>query len=315
MSLGGGGIKPKQVTLFTRQLSTLQDAGLPIVQSLQILSDMQRPGKFKHSIATVTDDVQSGNMLSESMTRFPKIWDPLYTNLVKAGETAGALDVILRRLAEFREKAERLKKKVVGALIYPAAVMTIAGAILTFIMVFIVPKFEQIFKELGIALPGITEFLIDFSRFMADYWWVLLIGIVLIIVGIKHLPPDREGRQLHRPRGDEDAGARQHPQEGLGRALHAHARHAGAVGRGLPRRARDHQRLDPDRGRAQRRAGGPRLGEGGRDHQRAAAPLGRVRRHGGEHDQGRRGDRRARPHAAQDRRHLRRGGRRRRRRR
>ncbi len=185
MSMGGGGIKPKQVTLFTRQLSTLQDAGLPIVQSLQILSDMQRPGKFKHSIATVTDDVQSGTMLSEAMSRHPKVWDKLYTNLVKAGETAGALDIILRRLAEFREKAERLRKKVVGALIYPAAVMTIAGAILTFIMVFIVPKFEQIFKELGIALPGITEFLIDFSRFMASYWWVMLIAIVLLIVGIR----------------------------------------------------------------------------------------------------------------------------------
>jgi type IV pilus assembly protein PilC len=112
---GGGGfgrIKPKVVTLFTRQLSTLQDAGLPIVQSLQILTDMQRPGKFKGSLGTVTEDVQSGTMLSEAMSRHPKIWDKLYTNLVRAGETAGALDVILRRLAEFREKAERLKKKV-----------------------------------------------------------------------------------------------------------------------------------------------------------------------------------------------------------
>ncbi len=181
----GGGVKPAVVTLFTRQLSTLQDAGLPIVQSLQILHDMQRPGRFKLSLAAVTEDVQSGTMLSESMSRHPKIWDKLYTNLVKAGETAGALDVILRRLAEFREKAERLKKKVIGALIYTATVMTIASGILTFIMVFIVPKFEQIFKELGVALPGITEALIGFSRFMGSYWWMMLLGLIFFIIGIK----------------------------------------------------------------------------------------------------------------------------------
>jgi len=178
-------VKHAHVTLFTRQLSTLQDAGLPIVQSLQILTDMQRPGRFKQSLGAVTDDVQSGTMLSEAMSRHPKIWDKLYTNLVKAGETAGALDVILRRLAEFREKAERLKKKVIGALIYPVAVMTIAGAILTFIMVFIVPKFEQIFKELGIPLPGITEALIGFSTFMANYWYMIIIGIIIFVVGLK----------------------------------------------------------------------------------------------------------------------------------
>ena len=181
----GGSVKPAQITLFTRQLSTLQDAGLPIVQSLQILTDMQRPGKFKTTMGTVTEEVQSGTMLSEAMSRHPKIWDKLYTNLVKAGETAGALDVILRRLAEFREKSQRLKKKIIGALIYPTAVMTIATGILSFIMIVIVPKFEQIFRDLGIRLPGLTEFLITISRFMADYWWVFFIVIVGVIIGFK----------------------------------------------------------------------------------------------------------------------------------
>ena len=181
----GSGVKPAQITLFTRQLSTLQDAGLPIVQSLQILTDMQRPGKFKQTLGTVTEEVQSGTMLSEAMARHPKIWDKLYTNLVKAGETAGALDVILRRLAEFREKSQRLKKKVIGALIYPTAVMTIATGILSFIMIAIVPKFEDIFRDLGIKLPGLTEFLINISRFMADYWWVAFIAIVGIIIGFR----------------------------------------------------------------------------------------------------------------------------------
>jgi len=189
-----GGVKPKIVTLFTRQLSTLQDAGLPIVQSLQILTDMQRPGKFKSSLSGVTEEVQSGTQLSDAMSRFPKIWDKLYTNLVKAGESAGALDVILRRLAEFREKAERLKRKVIGALVYPAAVMTIAGAILTFIMVFIVPKFEQIFKELGVQLPGVTIALIDFSNFIGSWWGAsLLLAFILAIIGIKMLRQTEKG--------------------------------------------------------------------------------------------------------------------------
>jgi type IV pilus assembly protein PilC len=181
----GSGIKPAAITLFTRQLSTLQDAGLPIVQSLQILTDMQRPGPFKKILMQVTEDVQSGTMLSEAMARHPKIWDKLYTNLVKAGETAGALDAILRRLAEFREKSEKLKKKVIGALIYPTAVMTIATGILSFIMIAIVPAFEKIFRELGITLPGLTEFLITLSRFMADWWWLAIGSIVVVIGGFK----------------------------------------------------------------------------------------------------------------------------------
>lgn len=193
MSFSFGGVKPKVVTLFSRQLSTLQDAGLPIVQSMQILHDMQRPGTFKTALAKVTDEVQSGTMLSEAMSRFPKIWDRLYTNLIKAGESAGALDVILRRLAEFREKSQSLKKKVIGAMIYPIAVLTIASLILTFIMVAIVPKFEQIFKDLGIALPGLTEALISFSRFMGSYWWLLLLAIIGSVIGIKMVAKTEKG--------------------------------------------------------------------------------------------------------------------------
>lgn len=188
-----GGIKPKVVTLFTRQLSTLQDAGLPIVQSMQILHDMQRPGTFKTALSKVTEEVQSGTMLSEAMSRYPKIWDRLYTNLVKAGEASGALDVILRRLAEFREKSQSLKKKVIGAMIYPIAVLSIACLILTFIMVAIVPKFEAIFKDLGIALPGLTEALISFSRFMGSYWWLLGILIIGSVVGIKIFAKTEKG--------------------------------------------------------------------------------------------------------------------------
>ena len=170
-----GGVKSIQITDFTRQLSTLVDAGLPLVQSLQILADMQRPGKFKMAVEQITEDVQSGTMMSEAMGRYPRIFDRLYTNLVKAGETAGALEAILRRLAEFREKAQRLKKTIIGALVYPIAVTVIAVGILTFIMIFIVPEFEKIFIKLDVELPGVTQFLIDASRFVGSYWWVLIV--------------------------------------------------------------------------------------------------------------------------------------------
>lgn len=181
-----GGAKPAQITDFTRQLSTLVDAGLPLVQSLQILSDMQRPGKFKNAVEQITEDVQSGTMMSEAMGRYPRIFDRLYTNLVKAGETAGALEAILRRLAEFREKAQRLKKTIIGALVYPIAVTVIAIGILCFIMIFIVPEFEKIFEKLEVPLPPVTEFLIGASRFIGSYWWLILIIAVAvpIVAGI-----------------------------------------------------------------------------------------------------------------------------------
>lgn len=180
---GGGmtlfaGVKSSQITDFTRQLSTLVDAGLPLVQCLQILADMQRPGKFKMAVEQITEDVQSGTMMSEAMGRYPRIFDRLYTNLVKAGETAGALEAILRRLAEFREKAQRLKKTIIGALVYPIAVTVIAVGILCFIMIFIVPEFEKIFTKLDVELPGPTQFLINASGFIGSYWWVLVLGAI-----------------------------------------------------------------------------------------------------------------------------------------
>ncbi|NRA40050.1 MAG: type II secretion system F family protein [Planctomycetes bacterium] len=175
-----GGAKPSEVTEFTRQLSTLIDAGLPIVQSLQILSDMQRPGKFKNALEQVTEDVQSGTMMSDAMSRYPRIWDRLYTNLIKAGETAGALETILRRLAEFREKAQRLKKTIIGALVYPIAVTVIAVGILIFIMIFIVPEFKAIFLKLEVELPPVTVFLIDMSEFVGSFWYVIVGGAIII---------------------------------------------------------------------------------------------------------------------------------------
>jgi type IV pilus assembly protein PilC len=188
-----GRVSAQQVTDFTRQLSTLIDAGLPIVQSLQILTDMQRPGGFHNAMSQVTEEVQGGSMLSDAMSRHKRIWDELYTNMVKAGESAGALETVMRRLAEFREKAQKLKKQMISAMVYPAAVTFIAIAILTFIMLFIVPRFTKIFEDLGVPLPPPTVLLINASGFVGGYWWVIIIGVVGAVYGLKALRATEAG--------------------------------------------------------------------------------------------------------------------------
>jgi type IV pilus assembly protein PilC len=158
---------------FTRQFSVLQDAGLPVLRSLKILEKQMRPGVLKNALIDVVDDVESGSTLSESFGKHPKCFDRLYVNMIKAGEAGGALEVILRRLAEFKEKAQSLKRKITGAMIYPVVVILVAVLILCGIMIFIIPKFEKIFTEFKLKLPWITEVLIDTSRWVATYYYVL----------------------------------------------------------------------------------------------------------------------------------------------
>lgn len=162
-----GGVSPKNLTIFTRQLSTLQDAGLPLLRSLQILESQAKPGPLKSTLISVCEEVEGGSSLSESMAKNPKAFDKLYTKMVNAGEIGGVLDIILQRLAEFMEKSERLKRRVKGAMVYPIVVVAVALLIMTFIMVFIIPKFEVIFADFGVELPGITLWLINTSRWVA----------------------------------------------------------------------------------------------------------------------------------------------------
>src|SRR5438477_12190247 len=168
-----GGASNKQLTTFTRQFSTLQDAGLPVLRSLKILEHQMKPGVLKNSLMDVVDDVEGGSTLSEAFAKHPKCFDRLYVNMVKAGEAGGALEVILQRLADFKEKAQSLKRRITGAMVYPIAVITVAVGILTFIMVSIIPKFKKIFDDFGFRLPLPTEILIQTSMWFADYWWVL----------------------------------------------------------------------------------------------------------------------------------------------
>lgn len=162
-----GKVKTKHLTTFTRQLSTLQDAGLPLLRSLQILENQQKPGKLKAVLQSVVEEVEGGASLSDAMAKNPKAFNRLYCKMVAAGEVGGVLDVILQRLADFMEKAQRLKRKIVGAMIYPAAVIIVAAAIVTFIMYFIIPKFEEIFADFDVELPQITRTLINISSWVA----------------------------------------------------------------------------------------------------------------------------------------------------
>jgi type IV pilus assembly protein PilC len=194
-----GGVKSKELTLFTRQLSILQDAGLPILRSLKLLADMQKPGRLKNSLLDVCDEIEGGATLSEALSKSPKAFDRLYCNMIRAGEAGGALEVILRRLAEFMERSQALKRKVKGALVYPIVVVMVAVGILAFIMIKIVPQFKKIFDDFGSELPAMTQTLINISNLTVDYWYLLPlipIGVMLIIKAIKLIPYGRFGWDL-----------------------------------------------------------------------------------------------------------------------
>lgn len=193
MPISIGGVPRKQLVGFTRQLSTLQDAGLPILRSLQILEQQQKPGLLKAIIGGVADEVEGGGTLSDAMAKFPKAFDKLYVNMINAGEAGGVLDLILARLADFMEKAARLKKKVIGAMIYPAVVISIAVAIVSMIMVFVIPKFEQIFKDFGTKLPAITQVLLDVSRWFANWGWAYVLASPIVFMLVYRLIRISEG--------------------------------------------------------------------------------------------------------------------------
>ncbi|MEC8894943.1 MAG: type II secretion system F family protein [Planctomycetota bacterium] len=176
-----GGVKTADIVTFTTQLSTLQDAGLPIVRSLNILEEQQKPGRLKDELEAISEEVEQGSTFSEALSKYPKSFNKLYISMVKAGEAGGVLDVILRRLAGFMEKSQKLRKKVKGALIYPAAVITVAAAILVVIMLFVVPAFEKMFADIGQSLPAPTQLLLSTSQAIQKYWF-LLPGIPILLV-------------------------------------------------------------------------------------------------------------------------------------
>jgi type IV pilus assembly protein PilC len=191
-----GKVSAKNLTLFTRQLSTLQDAGLPILRSLKILENQSKPGVLKNSLMDVIDDIESGSTLSEAMSKHPKAFDRLYCNMVKAGEAGGALEVILQRLADFKEKSQTLKRRVKGAMVYPIVVILVATCIVGFILYFIIPKFKAIFADFGVDLPAMTVFLLTASDFIIQKFWVVIVTPIVVWIMIKLLYRNRTGAYI-----------------------------------------------------------------------------------------------------------------------
>lgn len=187
ISFGPVVIKPKQLTVVTRQLAILLNAGLPLIRSLRTLERQSKDPAIKKVLGEVANGVEGGATFSEALAQHPKSFDKLYLNMVRAGEAAGKLELILDRLAMFMEKAARIAGKVKSAMVYPIIVLSIAGLIGAGLMVFIVPKFEKIFTELlnGKPLPGITQAVMSVSNFMQNHSLIMLGGIVGIVIGFK----------------------------------------------------------------------------------------------------------------------------------
>jgi type IV pilus assembly protein PilC len=184
----------KDVVIFTRQLSTMIDAGLPLVQSLEILAAQQTNITFKKVLTDVRVDVETGMTFADGMKKHPKVFDNLYCNMIDAGEVGGILDTILSRLADFMEKSMILKKKIKGAMTYPVICLCISAVITTVILLFVVPVFAEMFESFGSALPALTQFVVDASEWLKSYFLVLAIGIFLFISGIKKIYGTEFGR-------------------------------------------------------------------------------------------------------------------------
>jgi type IV pilus assembly protein PilC len=173
----GGRVAPQLIAIFTRQFSVMIDAGLPLVQCLEILAGQQESKNFKRALISIRQDVESGSSLAEAMRKHPKVFNDLYTNMVAAGEAGGILDTILQRLATYIEKAVKLNGQVKSAMIYPVAVISIACIVVTIILWKVIPVFAALFKGLGAELPMPTRVVIALSNFIADFWWLIILVI------------------------------------------------------------------------------------------------------------------------------------------
>src|SRR6185295_3937165 len=189
-------IGSKRVSIFTRQFSVMLDAGLPLVQCLEILGDQEENRTFQAIIQQVRSDVESGSSLADSMRKHPKAFDALFTNMVAAGEAGGILDTILQRLSVYIEKAVKLNSQVKSAMIYPVAVISIACIVVTIILWKVIPVFAALFKGLGAELPAPTRVVIWLSNFIADFWWLMGIVIITTVFAIRRYHQTYKGKRV-----------------------------------------------------------------------------------------------------------------------
>jgi type IV pilus assembly protein PilC len=192
----GRKVKEKEVAVFTRQLATMIDAGLPLVQSLEILAGQQENPAFRDTLLKVKGDVEAGAMFSDALRRSPKAFDDLYTNLVTAGEVGGTLDIILNRLSQYMEKSIALKKRVKSAMVYPAAILSVSILVVIVLLVFVIPVFEKMFQGFGAALPAPTQFLIALSKFVKSYVVFIVAGFAVLVVLFRKFRRTATGRLI-----------------------------------------------------------------------------------------------------------------------
>ena len=176
-------IKPKDIALFSRQLATMLKAGVPLVESFDIVSKGHTNPSLQTLLQDVKNDVESGASLAEALSKRPQYFDDLFCNLIAAGEQSGTLEIMLDRVATYKEKTESLKGKVKKALFYPIAVISVAIVVTLVLLIFVVPQFEQLFKNFGANLPVFTQFVLGLSRAIQNYWWVLILLIIGIVMG------------------------------------------------------------------------------------------------------------------------------------
>ena len=190
----GGKISMRDIVIFTRQFSTMINAGLPLVQALDILATQSESAALKDVTRQVVFDVESGNTVADALRKHPKAFSDLYVNMVAAGEAGGILDTILMRLAVFMEKNDALVRKVKGAMIYPGVIMSVAAIAITVLLIFVIPTFEKMFASVNMALPLPTRIVIGMSRFLSHYWWLVLAVIGGIVVMLKRYYATPDGK-------------------------------------------------------------------------------------------------------------------------
>ncbi|OGH63272.1 MAG: type II secretion system protein GspF [Candidatus Lindowbacteria bacterium RIFCSPLOWO2_12_FULL_62_27] len=188
------GVKTEETTMFTRQMATLLDAGLPLLRALTILQDQAENPKLKELITTLSSDIQSGSSFSDALSKHKRVFQPLYYNMVKAGEIGGVLEKVLNRLAEFAEKEQELRTKVKGAMTYPAVMALVATTVVTFLMIKIIPTFATMFLQMGVALPLPTRVVMTISNFLVGYWWMCILGIIGAIIALNWYDQPGRGR-------------------------------------------------------------------------------------------------------------------------
>jgi len=193
---GSSGVATRDLMLFTRQFSTMIDAGLPLVQCLDILHTQQENIWFKKILGQIKGDVEQGKTFADALSRHPKVFDPLFVNLVAAGETGGILDTIMTRLAMQTEKSVKLAKQIKGALFYPAAVMSVAIGAVAVLLLFVIPVFQKMFADFGGSLPVPTQIVIDLSSWSTKHWYVFAFGPPLLIVSFNAFRRTPKGRRM-----------------------------------------------------------------------------------------------------------------------